>query len=197
MNAITLLKQDHGNVEELFHRFETAGADDHDERARIRDKFVEQLSVHAAIEEQLLYPALRSKVDAGDEAIVLEALEEHHLAKLALNEIEKLSPTHEPFVAKVTVLIENIRHHVKEEEEEMFPKLRDLFTVEELNELAEQMETAKATAPTRPHPLTPDVPPLNVLIGMPVAIIDRAMQTGKDVVGEVVGRLVGSNGRKS
>src|SRR5919112_1801539 len=96
MNALTLLKQDHGNVEELFHRFETASADDVEELARVRDLVIEHLSRHAVVEE-------------------------HHAAKMMLSELEKLAPTHERFRAKFTVLIENIRHHVKEEEEDMFP----------------------------------------------------------------------------
>src|SRR4051812_48233841 len=111
MNAITLLKTDHGNVDALFKQFEAVGHDgDPLEKRRIVDRIIEQLSVHASIEEELLYPALRSKLD--DDFPVLEALEEHHVAKLALSEIEKLAPTHERFDAKVTVMIESVRHHV-------------------------------------------------------------------------------------
>ena len=187
MNAISLLKQDHGNVDELFNRFEQAGENAHVEKARLRDKIVEQLSIHAAIEEQFLYPALRAKLGKEADATVLEALEEHHVAKLSLNELEKLAPAAERFDAKMTVLIESIRHHVEEEEGELFEQLREAFTTEELNDLGEQMEAAKATAPTRPHPFQPDVPPLNLLLGLPVAVLDKAITTGKEVVGRFVG----------
>jgi hemerythrin-like domain-containing protein len=191
MNALTLLKQDHGNVEELFRRFETAAADDAEELARVRDLVIEQLSRHATVEEQVFYPAIRERL-GEQEFTVLEGLEEHHLAKLSLSELEKLAPTHERFRAKFTVLIESIRHHVEEEENDMFPLVRDAFTVEELNEMGERMEQAKTAAPTRPHPFVPDVPPFNVLLGVPIAVLDGAITAGK----EAVGRLV-TNGRSS
>ena len=191
MNALTLLKQDHGNVEELFHRFETAKADDVEELARVRDLVVEHLSRHAVVEEQVFYPAIRARLGDENAFAVLEGLEEHHAAKMMLSELEKLAPTHERFRAKFTVLVENVRHHVQEEEDDMFPLVRDAFTVEELNDMGEQMQNAKAVAPTRPHPFIPDVPPFNVLLGVPVAMIDGAITAGK----EAVGRLVHTNGR--
>ena len=190
MNALTLLKQDHGNVEELFHRFETARPDDVEELARVRDLVVQHLSRHAVVEEQVFYPAIRARLGDEHAFTVLEGLEEHHAAKMMLSELEKLAPTHERFRAKFTVLIENVRHHIEEEETDMFPQVRDAFTVEELNEMGEQMESAKEVAPTRPHPFIPDVPPFNVLLGVPVAMLDGAITAGK----EAVGRLV-ANGR--
>ena len=179
MNAITLLKTDHGNVEALFKELEALGRDgDPAEKRRIVDHVIEQLSVHASIEEELLYPALRAKLGA-DDFPVLEALEEHHAAKLFLHEIEKLPPTHERFDAKVKVLIESVRHHVEEEESELFDLLRANLKAAELDDLGEAMEKAKATAPTRPHPFTPDQPPLQTLISMPVAVLDRMITTGR------------------
>jgi len=191
MNALTLLKQDHGNVEELFRRFETAAADDVEELARVRDLVVEHLSQHSAIEEQVFYPAIRQRL-GEDEFTVLEGLEEHHLAKLSLSELEKLAPTHERFRAKFTVLIESTRHHIEEEENDMFPKVRDAFTVEELNAMGERMAEVKPTTPTRAHPLVPDVPPFNVLLGVPIAVLDGAITAGKEAVGRLV---TNSNGR--
>lgn len=191
MNALTLLKQDHGNVEELFHRFETAKPDDVAELARVRDLVIEHLSRHAVVEEQVFYPAIRAKLGDENSFTVLEGLEEHHATKAMLSELEKLAPTHERFRAKFTVIIENVRHHIKEEEDEMFPLVRDNFDVEELNTMGEQMQNAKAVAPTRPHPFIPDVPPFNILLGVPVAILDGAFTAGK----EAVGRLVHANGR--
>jgi hemerythrin-like domain-containing protein len=193
MNALTLLKQDHGNVEELFHRFETAAPDDVEELARVRDLVIEHLSRHAVVEEQVFYPAIRTKL--GDERAftVLEGLEEHHVVKATLSELEKMAPTHERFRAKFTVLIESVRHHVEEEENDMFPQVRDAFSVEELNTMGEQMEAAKKIAPTRAHPFVPDVPPFNVLLGLPIAVLDGAITAGK----EAVGRLVASGNGKS
>ncbi|MDQ1396317.1 MAG: hypothetical protein QOG64_1576 [Acidimicrobiaceae bacterium] len=185
MNALILLKQDHGNVEALFERFEHLSDEDVAEKRHVADKIIEHLSVHASIEEQVFYPAVRQAVpDAND--VVLEGLEEHHVAKLSLSEIEKLPASAERFDAKVTVLIESVRHHVKEEEEELFPKVRDAMTNEELEELGEALEQAKTTAPTRPHPLTPDQPPLNQLIAIPAAVLDRVVTTGKEAVERVL-----------
>lgn len=191
MNALTLLKQDHGNVEELFHQFETTEATETDELARIRDKVVEHLSKHAAVEEQVFYPAVRLKLGDDKAFTVLEGLEEHHIVKRTLSELEKLPPTDDRFRPKMTVLLESVRHHVEEEENDLFPTVRDAFSVEELNELGEQMATMKDVAPTRPHPLMPDEPPLNILVGLPVAIVDRTVSAAKHFVGGLV------NGRKA
>ena len=181
MNAITLLKQDHQNVEALFERFERAGERQWAEKRRIVDTVTEHLSKHAAIEEQVFYPAIRRELPDATPS-VLEALEEHHLVKLTLAEIEKLPPQAERFTAKMTVLMENVRHHVKEEEEDLFPKVREAFSVQELEELGEAMEKAKQTAPTRGHPFQPDTPPLNLVIGLPMALLDRCITAGKRAV---------------
>ncbi|MBW3614149.1 MAG: hemerythrin domain-containing protein [Actinobacteria bacterium] len=186
MNVLTLLKQDHNNVEELFRRFETARPDDASELGRVRDLLVEHLSKHAAVEEQVFYPAIRARLGKGQDFDVLEALEEHHLMKLTLSELEKLAPTNDRFRAKMTVLIESVRHHVEEEENDLFKQVRDVFTVEELNQLGERAEQAKEASPTRPHPFVPDTPPFNILVGVPVAIIDRTLTVGRQVVGRLV-----------
>jgi hemerythrin superfamily protein len=195
MNALTLLKQDHGNVEELFHRFETCAPTDTTEMGRIRDKVIEHLAKHSQIEEQVFYPAVRAKLGDENAFEVLEGLEEHHVVKQTLAELEKMSPTHDRFRAKMTVLIESVRHHVKEEEEELFEKVRDNFTIEELNDLGETMENIKPAMPTRAHPFAPDQPPLNILVGLPVAVIDKGITLAKDVIGEVVNR--GKQGTKT
>lgn len=187
MNALTLIKQDHRNVEDLFKKFEAASENANVAKRGLRDKIVEQLSVHAAVEELVLYPALREELPDSEQD-VLEALEEHHTAKLLLSELEKLDPTHERFTAKMTVLIENVRHHVEEEEETLFPTIRKAFGTKRLEELGEALEKAKEGAPTRPHPFQPDEPPLNVLLGAPVAILDRVLKTGREAVNSLLKR---------
>ncbi len=186
LNALTLLKQDHSNVEELFHRFEVAKHDDLEELTRVRDLVVKHLSRHAVVEEQVFYPAIRARLGDDTAAVVLEGLEEHHVVKLALSELEKLPANHERFRPKFTVLIENVRHHVEEEENDMFPLVRDAFTIEELNTMGEQMDKAKDIAPTRPHAFIPDVPPFNILLGLPIAVLDGAITAGKEAVGRLV-----------
>ena len=165
MDAVTLLRNDHKTVEALFKKFEKAGPNAHKTKQDLVEKIIEELSIHAAIEEQVLYPAAREAVpDASDE--VLESLEEHHIVKWVLSELDGMDPTDERFTAKVTVLIENVRHHVQEEEGELFPELRKAMKRKELEELAQALEAAKKAAPTHPHPRVPDTPPGNVIAGV-------------------------------
>jgi hemerythrin superfamily protein len=186
MNALTFLKQEHQNVEALFKRFEDAGSNATKTKGQIAQKIIEHLSIHAAIEEQVFYPAVQSL--PGMEDMVLEALEEHHGAKMFLMELEKLPPTFERYDAKMKVLMEQVRHHVQEEEEELFPQVREAMSVQQLEELGERLQKARETAPTRPHPFQPDRPPLNLVLGAPVAVWDRAVNTGKELVGRILSR---------
>src|SRR6476646_2528947 len=179
MNIISTLTTDHRNVDSLFKRFEAADESDHVELANLRDLILEQLAVHAQIEEQTWYPALRGI--AGD--AVLEALEEHHALKAVLAELEPLAPTAERFRAKMQVAIDLVRHHVEEEEGEdgLFAAARLHLKQPEMESMAEQAEVIRAAGPTRPHAWLPDQPPFNVLLGVPVAVFDRATSLAKDM----------------
>ena len=177
MDAIKLLTQDHRTVERLFKTYERAGERADKQKQKVVDQVIRELSIHASIEEQLLYPAAR-KLSEKVDAQVLEALEEHHVAKATLAELEKMSPKDERFDAKMTVLMENVRHHVKEEEEELFPELRKRMDRGALAALGEAMERARTLAPTHPHPMAPDTPPGNVVSDVLAKILD----TGKDVL---------------
>jgi hemerythrin-like domain-containing protein len=185
-DAIALLKADHREVEELFKRFERAGDGAHRQKRQLVDQMIEALSRHASIEERVLYPWAREYIEDEDDT-VLESLEEHHVVKWLLWELEDLDPKDERFDAKVTVMAENVRHHVKEEEEDLFPDLRDVATRTELVELGERLREAKQDAPTRPHPRDADAPPLNVLTAPVASALDHARDVGKDVV-ERIGR---------
>ncbi len=180
MDALALLKKDHQTVEKLFARFEKKPSQE------IADRFVRELSVHAAIEEQLFYPAVRQAARAQEleeaEEEVLEALEEHHVAKWVLSEIEALDEDDERFEAKCKVLIESVRHHVKEEEGPLFRFARRLFKRDQLSELGKLLQKAKKIAPTHPHPRAPDEPPGNVLAGGLAAILDRGRDAVKSLV---------------
>jgi len=183
MNAITLLKNDHKTVEQLFKRFEKAGPRAVKAKQDIVERIVRELSIHAAIEEMVLYPAIREAAENGDmDKMVLESLEEHHLVKWVLWELERMSPDDERFDAKVTVLIENVRHHVAEEEEELFPMVNKVYGRAQLADLGEAMENLKKTAPTHPHPRSPDEPPGNLVAGAGAALVDRALDVGRKLV---------------
>lgn len=175
-DAITMLKDDHKTVEQLFKRFEKAGERAHVEKRNIVDRIVEALSVHAAIEEQVFYPVIKTVVP-GTERHALESLEEHHIMKWVLSELDSMSPTDERFDAKVTVLIENVRHHVKEEEQELFPMVRNELGRDSLADVGQVMVQARNTAPTHPHPRSPDTPPQNLVVGAAAGVADRIGDT--------------------
>ncbi|MDQ2826479.1 MAG: hemerythrin domain-containing protein [Actinomycetota bacterium] len=171
MDAITLLKQDHKTVDKLFKEFEKATQPA--QQRKLAKKVIQELSVHAAIEEMIFYPAVRDRVPTTEET-VLESLEEHHIVKWVLSELEDMKPDHERFKAKMTVLIESVRHHVEEEEQELFPDVRKALGRKELAEMGAVLEKAKKTAPTRPHPRAPDTPPGNLVAGPTARVVDKA-----------------------
>jgi hemerythrin superfamily protein len=182
MDAITMLRNDHKAVRTLFKRFEKAGENAHKSKRDLVDRIIEGLSVHSAIEEQVFYPAVRSAVEEAQDEVV-ESLEEHHIVKWVLSELEDMEPEDERFDAKVTVLIENVRHHMQEEEEEMFPKVRKALSPSDLRELGETMQVARKAAPTRPHPRSPDTPPFNLIAGPLAAVLDA----GRDAMAKLRG----------
>jgi hemerythrin-like domain-containing protein len=185
--AVAVLKKDHASIERLFRRFERArGAA---EKKRISDRIVREMSIHAAIEEQLVYPQLKRQMNGS----VLLALEEHHVVKVELAEIEKLPAGDERLDPKVRVLAENVRRHIEEEERDLLPAMKQLLSHKELLDLAVLLERSKAAAPTRPHPAAPDEPPGNVLATPAAAAYDRgrdAMGRGIERSREMVGRGV-------
>ena len=148
-DAIVLLKDDHKTVEQLFKKFEQAGDRALVAKRTIVDSIIEELTIHAFIEETIFYPAAREAVPETEDH-VLESVEEHHVVVWMLSELSTLAPEAENFVAKVTVLIENVRHHVKEEEQEWFPQVRKAMGRKQLQELGERMIAAKGNAPKDP-----------------------------------------------
>ncbi|HYH98891.1 hemerythrin domain-containing protein [Hyalangium sp.] len=180
MDAIALLKADHKTVETLFRRFEQAGPNAKKLKRKLVEQIVRELAVHAVIEEQVLYPAVRAKGKELEEQ-VLEALEEHHVAKWLLKELEDLPSEAERFSAKVKVLMENVRTHVAEEERRLFPRVRKAFSPVELREMAQMLMMAKKAAPTRPHPRAPDAPPSNLVAGAVSAVLDMGKEAVRTV----------------
>jgi len=116
-----MLRKDHKKVKELFEEFEQA--EDTTTKQRIVETALTELEVHSKLEEELIYPAIRAEV--GDDDLMDEALEEHHVVHGLLGELKKMKASDERYDAKFTVLAENVRHHIKEEESEMFPKAED------------------------------------------------------------------------
>ena len=195
MDAIALLKKDHMTVKRLFERFEKARSG----KKEIANKIVKELAVHSAIEEQLFYPAVRLKAKRSEmedaDQQVLEALEEHHVAKWLLDEIDKLDEDAERFEAKVTVLRESILHHVKEEEGPLFRFVRRLLSRDELNTLGNMMNKAKRMAPTKPHPRAPDQPPGNLVASAAASLWDKGMDFLRDAGEQAMARVNGRTKR--
>src|SRR2546430_16299599 len=192
MDAIALLQHDHREVEQLFRQFEKLTERAHRSKQKIVMKVIRELGTRAAIEEMLFYPAVRTAALKADvralkEAAdtVLESLEEHHVVKWTLSELEKMDSEDERYDAKFKVLMESVRHHVEEEQEELFPKARRLLGEDMLDELGERIEKAKKLAPTRPHPRAPDEPPGKLVAGTGAAVMAGA----KDMMREGVERL--------
>ena len=180
-DAITSLREDHRRVEKLFKEFEKLEKNDGSASAKrkVVGEIIRELAEHAWIEEQVFYPAVREGVkDAED--VVLEGLEEHHIVKWTLSELEGMKGDEERFDAKTKVLIESVRHHVEEEEGEMFPQVREVIKRKALTELGEKMDEARGKAPTSPQPKAPDEPPPGTPPGsVPAAPAESSAEKGK------------------
>jgi hemerythrin-like domain-containing protein len=148
-DAIVLLKNDHKEILKTFKDFEKAGESATATKGKLVNRIIELLTVHTYIENEVMYPRVRELLpDVEDD--VLESYEEHHVADLLVIELAGMKPDAERFDAKTTVLIENVRHHIEEEEQEWFPKVREGLGRKVLQELGEQMLEAKKKAPRRP-----------------------------------------------
>jgi len=132
-----MLKDDHDKVKELFDKFDSARSDD--KKAELAEMICHELTIHTHLEEEIFYPAVREAIDA--EHVMDEALVEHGSAKELIEALEQMAPGDELFDAKVTVLGEWVRHHIREEQNEMFPQVRKSSL--DLTELAERMRVRK------------------------------------------------------
>jgi hemerythrin superfamily protein len=140
-NAIAMLKSDHQKVKELFDNFEDSK--NSASQAKIVASALQELKVHATIEEELFYPSLRQEIEDED-GMMSEADEEHHVAKVLIAELENMKGDEKHWEAKFKVLAESVRHHIKEEEGKIFPKARktdiDFATLgERMSELKEKL----------------------------------------------------------
>jgi hemerythrin superfamily protein len=148
-DAIVLLKEDHKQMRKLFRQFEKVSDDARAAKDRVAGQIIEELTVHTYIENECMYPEVR-KLMPEVEDDVLESYEEHHVADLLVFELFTLSADDERFVPKMTVLIENVEHHMGEEEDEWFPKVRAGIGRKVLGELGDRMLEMKKSAPRNP-----------------------------------------------
>src|SRR6478735_7934639 len=148
-DAIVLLKNDHKEIRKLFTQFEKAGENAHAAKGKLVDRMIELLTQHTYIENEVMYPRVRALLPEVEDD-VLESYEEHHVADVLVVELSTMKPTDERFTAKTTVLIESVEHHIEEEEQEWFPKVREGLGRKQLQEIGAEMQQARAKAPRRP-----------------------------------------------
>jgi hemerythrin superfamily protein len=148
-DAIVMLREDHKEVRALFREFQKSSTTPA-RKGAIVEKVIELLTVHTYVENEVMYPRVRDLLPELEED-VLESYEEHHVADVLVMELTTMNPGDERFEAKTTVLIENVTHHIEEEEQDWFPKVRDGLTRTQLREIGEELAAAKARAPRRPE----------------------------------------------
>ena len=148
-DAIVLLKNEHQQIRKAFRAFEDAGERAETRKGQLVDQIIELLTIHTYIENEVMYPRVRDLLpDLEDD--VLESYEEHHVADVLVLELSGMKPSDERFDAKTTVLIENVEHHMEEEEQEWFPKVRKGLGRTTLQEIGAEMIAKREKAPRRP-----------------------------------------------
>ena len=147
-DALVLLKADHREVAKLFTEFEKTSTTPARKRSIVAT-VIELLTMHTYLENEVVYPQVRKAVPAIEDDI-LESYEEHHVVDVLASELVAMDPVSERFFPKFTVLMENVRHHVKEEEEEWFPQVRAAMSRTQLREMGAQLLDMKPTAPRSP-----------------------------------------------
>jgi hemerythrin superfamily protein len=170
-DVIAELVTDHQEVEELFGRIEALPPGD-EQRKKYADQAVIELVRHSVAEEEHLYPAVRAFLPDGDKVADKE-IEDHAEAERTMKELEGVRAGDPEFDRLIGELMTEIRSHIRDEEDNLFPRLRSAAAEDELMKLGDKVRRAKKTAPTRPHPSAPDTPPANKLLAPGAGMVDR------------------------
>ena len=141
MNGLDLLKADHRRVEKLLEQLDDTSEDDVERRRDLFRELTDEMQAHEIIEEEILYPALKSNPKARE--VVLEGYEEHHVVDTIMSELDDVPFDDETWAAKFSVMKENIEHHIEEEEDEMFDQASEIFDEDELETLGQRMAERK------------------------------------------------------
>jgi hemerythrin superfamily protein len=144
MDALALLKEDHDRVKKMLNEGEDTTERAEKTRTELFARLKQDLEIHERMEEEVLYPALKQHPQARE--LAFEAFEEHHVVDMIMAELEQTPVTDEEWTAKFMVAKENLEHHIDEEESEMFPKVRQAFSRDELEQMGERMAEIKALA---------------------------------------------------
>jgi hemerythrin-like domain-containing protein len=177
-DVIELLEHDHREVEQMFTEFERATSKE--QKEILRDRVIIELVRHSEAEEQAVYPMIRKTIENGDQ-IVEHEIDEHSKAERIMKELDTMSADDPQFGVLMQQLMDAIKEHVAEEENDVFPQFRSKVDADELNKLGETVQRLKKIVPTHPHPMAPDHPPFNALLGPGAGLVDRLrdMLTGR------------------
>ncbi|MER5427723.1 hemerythrin domain-containing protein [Streptomyces sp. NPDC002588] len=170
-NVIDELVTDHREVEELFGRIEALPSGHRDRKTHAEQVTIE-LVRHSVAEEAYLYPAVREHIAGGD-VLADKELKDHAEAERIMKDLEGRAADDADFDMLLAKLMREIREHVADEEQNLFPRLRAACPPEALDSLGDKVRMAKKTAPTRPHPSAPDKPPANKMLAPGVGLVDR------------------------
>ncbi|MEU6307681.1 hemerythrin domain-containing protein [Streptomyces chartreusis] len=170
-NVIDELMTDHREVEELFGRIEGLMPGSAD-RKLYADQVTMELVRHSVAEEAYLYPAVRRHVAGGD-AIADREIEDHSTAERIMKDLERCDAGDPEFDRLIGMLMSEVRSHIADEEQNLFPQLRAACPSDALDDLGDKVRQAKKVAPTRPHPAAPDKPPANKLLAPGAGLVDR------------------------
>ena len=173
-DVIDVLEHDHREVEEMFAELESLrGASTDEARSRRKDvteQVTSELVRHSVAEEVIVYPQVEKKVSAEE---VEHARKEHAEAEETLQRLEKLDADDPAFDDELATLMDEIRHHIEDEEGEMFAHMREVIDEDELRSLGAKVEAFKKVAPTRPHPNVPNEPVPRTAAGPAASLLDR------------------------
>ncbi|MER6678607.1 hemerythrin domain-containing protein [Streptomyces sp. NPDC000983] len=171
-DAIAELMADHREVEEMFARIKAMPGGGQALRDVV-DEVTIELVRHSIAEEEYLYPAVRKHVPGGD-GIADREIADHGRVEELLKDLEKTDTDDLAMSPLLHRLMEEVSAHVRDEEDNLFPRLRQECSPEALNDLGDKIRRAKSTAPTRPHPSAPDTPPANKILAPGAGLVDRA-----------------------
>lgn len=173
-DVIEILEEDHREIEEMFQQLEALSGQSSDDAVAKRKELVQQVTMelarHSVAEEVIVYPPVASKI-SEDEAE--HAKKEHAEAEEHLAALEKLDPDSAEFESELAELMKDIRHHIEDEEQEMFVHMRQTFSEDDLRSMGTKVEAFKKVAPTRPHPNIPNDALSRLATGPLASVVDR------------------------
>ena len=173
-DVVELLSADHQEFDRIFRELEGLSGRTEPDAVRRKRALVDEVTIglakHSVAEETQVYPLVEKQIDEEE---AQHSKEEHAEAEEVMKRLERMDAADPEFDAVVARLIQEIRHHVEEEESRMFTELRASFSRDELVKMAEKVEGVKKLAPTRPHPMTPNEAGIRTLVGPVASLLDH------------------------